>query len=248
MFPSKIAMPRPRSPLSFLAAVLALGAVTASAQNAPATAAPKPDDTTLVPVFTPSAAVPAMPTATVREDDHGDKRRIQSSELNDAVINSVPKYAPPKPVAPKAEEDPTAAKDSDQPKNGVIRLPKYVVHDQTPPIFTKKDVLTQAGRDDLAMKQYIIDTNGMPTFAAFMAKQLFQSNAAQQYADAERASNISSLRSSANAAAAGGDADEAKLIRDQTNDTYLRRSDWVPIGSSVKTSSSPGGAGGGNGQ
>ncbi len=241
-------MPRPRPSLFLLTAAFALAATAAAAQNAAAPAAPKPDDTTLVPVFTPSAAAPVIPTATVQEDDHGDKRRIQSTELNDAVINSVPKYAPPKPAAPKAEDDPTAAKDPNKPKNGVIRLPRYVVHDTTPPIFTNKDILTQAGRDDLAMKQYIIDTNGMPTFAAFMAKQLFQSNAAQQYADAERASNISSLRSSANAAAAGGDADEAKLIRDQTNDTYIRRSDWAPIGSSVKTASSPGDAGGGNGQ
>jgi hypothetical protein len=237
-------MPRPGISFPLVTAALVLSAVAARAQNAAATAAPKPDDTTLVPVFTPAAAAPVIPTATVREDDHGDRRRIQSSELNDAVISSIPKYAPPKPVAPKAD-DPA---DADKPKNGIIRLPKYVVHDSTPPIFTKKDVLTPTGRDDLAMKQYIMDTNGMPTFAAYMARQLFQANASQQYADAERASNISSLRTAANAAAAGGDPAESKLIRDQTNDTYLRRSDWAPIGSRTTTSSSPGDAGGGNGQ
>jgi hypothetical protein len=237
-------MPRTLPSLGLVIAALALTAAAAQAQ----TAAAKPDDTTLVPVFTPAAATSSIPTATVREDDHGDKRRIQSSELNDAVISSIPKYSPPKPVVAKADDDPTAAQDPDKPRNGIIRLPKYVVHDSTPPIFTKKDVLTPTGRDDLAMRQYIMDTNGMPTFAAYMAKQLFQANASQQYADAERASNISSLRSDANAAALSGDMAESKFIREQSNDTYLRRSDWGPIGSSTKTASSPGDAGGGNGQ
>ena len=98
------------------------------------------------------------------------------------------------------------------------------------------------------MKQYIIDTKDMPTLAAALSKQLFQDNAAQQYSDAERASNISSLRSDASAAAIDGDAAESSFIREQSNDTYLRRSDWAPIGSRVKTSSSPAAAGGGNGQ
>ena len=41
---------------------------------------------------------------------------------------------------------------------------------------------------------------------------------------------------------------ESSFIRQQSNDTYLRRSDWAPIGSSTTTSSSMGAAGGGNGQ
>ncbi len=232
-------MPRLRTSFALLTATFALAA---HAQTAAAPAAP-PDDTASSPVFTPHAAAAPVIQAPATDDDHGDPRRIQSSELSSALMNSIPKYSPVKPEPPKP-----AAQAADQPKNGVVRLPKYVVHDQAPPVFTKKDVMTDEERKELAMKQYIIDTKDMPTLAAFMSRALFQDNASQQYADAERASNISSLRSDASAAAVGGDKAESDFIRAQSNDTYLRRSDWAPIGSSTKTSSSMGDAGGGNGQ
>jgi hypothetical protein len=236
-------MPRPRTSFALLTATFALAALAARAQTAAAPAA-APDDTANSPVFTPQAAAPVI-KAPVMDDDHGDPRRIQSSELSSALMSSMPKYSPPKPEPPKPEVSPA---DQPQPKNGVVRLPKYVVHDQAPPIFTKKDVMTDEERKQLAMKQYIIDTKDMPTLAAYMSDMLFQDNASQQYADAERASNISSLRSDASAAAVSGDRAESDFIRAQSNDTYLRRSDWAPIGSRTTTSSSAGEAGGGNGQ
>jgi hypothetical protein len=235
-------MPRLRTTFALLTGTFALAALTARAQSTPAPATP-PDDTASSPVFTPQAAAPVI-KAPVMEDDHGDPRRIQSSELSSALMSSIPKYSPPKPEPPKPDVSPA----DQQPKNGVVRLPKYVVHDQAPPIFTKKDVMTDEERKQLAMKQYIIDTKDMPTLAAYMSDMLFQDNASQQYADAERASNISSLRSDASAARISGDGAESDFIRAQSNDTYLRRSDWAPIGSSTKTSSSMGDAGGGNGQ
>ena len=232
----------PRSPVTSVlcSALFALAAVAARAQTAAA-----PDDTASSPVFTPQAAASPVITAPspAQEDDHGDTRRIKSSELSGALMSSMPKYSPPKPEAPKPE-----APAADQPKNGVVRLPKYVVRDAPPPIFTKKGIMTDAERKEAAMKQYIIDTKDMPTLAAFMSQTLFQANASQQYADAERASNISSLRSDASSARISGDGAESDFIRQQSNDTYLRRSDWAPIGSGTKTSSSAGDSGGGNGQ
>jgi hypothetical protein len=241
-------MPRTRSSFALLTAALALAAPAAWAQSAAAPAVP--DDTAGSPIFAPKpAGTPAPAVARANDDDHGDPRRIQSSELNDALVNSLPKYAPPKPVVAKPDAEQADLRDTDKPKNGIIRLPKYVVQESAPPpIFTKKDVLTEQGRRDLAMRQYIIDTKDMPGFAAGLSNLLFQDNAAQQYADAERSSNISSLRSDATAAAVGGDAAESSFIREQSDDTYLRRADWAPIGSSTKTSSSGGDVGGGNGQ
>ena len=239
-------MPRTRTSFAFLIAALAAAVISVRAQSAATTPAPPavPDEAGS-PVFTPQAPAP-LPEVKIShadEDDHGNPRRIHSAELSDALVNSMPKYTPAKPAPPKP-----AAETDDTPKNGVVRLPKYVVHDSTPPIFTKKDVMTEQERKEEAMRQYIIDTKDMPGFAAAMSKFLFQDNASQQYADAERASNIASLRSDASAAAVGGDAAESNFIRQQSNDTYLRRSDWAPIGSRTTTSSSPGDAGGGNGQ
>jgi len=247
-------MHRARPTSVLVTAALALAAIGAKAQSAApsatsASAAPA-SDTANSPVFTPppAAPLPALKAPASDDDDHGDPRRIQSAELANALVNSLPHYDPPKPVALKTEEPEADLRDADKPKNGIVRLPKYVVHATPPPIFTEKDVMTEKARKELAMKQYIIDTKDMPSFAAAMAQLLFQANASQQYADAERLGNIASLSSDASAAALSGDKAESDFIRAQSNDTYLRRTDWAPIGSGLTTSSSPGPNGGGDGR
>ncbi len=216
-------MPRPPSPF-LLSLLVGLAATAAMAQtDAPATAAGPAADAKTSPVFTPSAAVEPPPAIHLppADDDHGDTRRIQSSELSSALVESMPKYNPPKPVAPPAE-----AAEADKPKNGIVRLPKYVVRDRRPQIFTDKDVLTEQGKKDAAMKAYVMDLNGANPYVAGGARLLFQSYADQQYADAERASNLSSLKSDASLSAVGGDKAESDFIKAQSNDTYMRHQDW----------------------
>ncbi len=226
-----------RNPTSFslLGALICLAGAPARGQSP----APAPADSS--PVFT--AAKPSPPATPPADDDHGDTRRIKSDELAGALASAMPKYDPPKPAKPEADQQ-----DADKPKNGIIRLPKYIVRDAKPPVFTEKDLLTEKGQEDLAMKRYIIDTGSMPWLAAGVSKLLFQANADQQYADAERASDMSSLRNAASAAAAGGDRAESDFIRKASNDTFMRRSDWAPIPAHTATSSTPGENGGGNGQ
>ena len=216
-------MPRPSSPF-LLSLLLGLAATAASAQtdSAPTGSGPAADTKTS-PVFTPAAATePPVVRLPPVQDEHGDTRRIQSSELSTALVESMPKYDPPKPVAPKPD-----AADTDKPKNGIVRLPKYVVRDRRPQIFTDKDVMTEQAKKDAAMKAYVMDLSGANPYVAGGARILFQSYADQQYADAERASNISSLKADASLSAAGGDKAESDFIKSQSNDTYMRHQDWA---------------------
>jgi hypothetical protein len=222
-------MPRPPSIflLSFLVGLAAPAAWAQTEARAPATTAttvsPAADATTS-PVFTPSAAVEPPPPIHLppANDDHGDTRRIQSSELSTALVDSMPKFDPPKPDAAKP-----AAAEPDKPKNGIVRLPKYVVRDRRPQIFTDKDVLTEQGKKDAAMRTYLMNLDGANPYVAGGARILFQSYADQQYADAERAGNISTLQSDASLSSVGGDKGESDFIKAQSNDTYMRHQDWT---------------------
>jgi hypothetical protein len=213
--------------LSLLLAALGLGALTAAAQSTDATANPPgpagASQALGVPppgVFTASGQVVPTPAAPPAGDEHGDRRQIQSSELTDALTSDLPKYAPPaKPNSPEPE-----AGDADKPKNGVVRLPQYVVREPKSPVFTERESMTKQGLDDLAMKRYLgLDPSKMNSpLAAAITRVLFQSYATQEYADAERLSNISDLNSTAAAMARGGDKAESDYIKRASDDTYAR--------------------------
>jgi hypothetical protein len=213
--------------LPLLLAALGLGALTAAAQSTDAAATSNPpgpagaSQAMGVPppvVFTASGQVVPTPAAPPAEDEHGDRRHIQSSELTDALTSDMPKYAPPpKPTEPEASA-------TDKPKNGVVRLPQYVVREPKSPVFTERESMTKQGLNDLAMKRYLgLDPSKMNSpLAAAITRVLFQSYASQEYADAERLSNISDLNSTAAAMARGGDTAESDYIKRASDDTYAR--------------------------
>ncbi len=68
------------------------------------------------------------------------RTRVVSNEVAAALAAGMPKYDPPKPVEPKAEEDLPDLRESDKPRNGIIRLPDYVVREKKPPVFNQADV------------------------------------------------------------------------------------------------------------
>jgi hypothetical protein len=212
-------MPTIPPSLPLLVAALGLGALTASAQTAPA--APAPAAAAPSPVFAPGASLETpVPVAPPVEDNHGDQRHIQSAELADALTSTMPKYSPP----PKPSETEADLRDTDKPKNGIIRLPQYVVREPKSPVFTERESLTRQGLNDLAMKRYLgIDPSKMNSpLAAAVTRLLFQSYASQQYADAARLGNISDLNSTAAAMARGGDTAESDYIKRASDDTFAR--------------------------
>src|SRR6185312_2365529 len=168
-------MIRPLLPLLLPCAVFALGGARLAAQpgnNAepiPAqnsadqldaqqqAADAKPDSNTKV--FTSSKVghdLP-LPAEAPQADYHGDPPRIQSNEISGALVNSLPKYAPPAPAAAKpAEAEP-------QPRNGIIRLKKVVVREEKPPVFTEKQLYSPKSLGDIEIQRYTgLDPAKMP--------------------------------------------------------------------------------------
>jgi len=234
-------MIRPLLPLLLPCAVFALGGARLAAQpgnNAepiPAqnsadqldaqqqAADAKPDSNTKV--FTSSKVghdLP-LPAEAPQADYHGDPPRIQSNEISGALVNSLPKYAPPAPAAAKpAEAEP-------QPRNGIIRLKKVVVREEKPPVFTEKQLYSPKSLGDIEIQRYTgLDPAKMPGVAAPITRFMFSDYAKQMQADADRQQTISDSSDMARAAALSGGPGESEYIKRVSTDTYMRDNDNTP--------------------
>jgi hypothetical protein len=209
-------MPRPfRLPL--LMAMFALGLPAPAADPAPATPrAPEPTvftdpakaTTTADPVATPTPARP-------RRD------RVMSDDLAATLSVGMPKYSPPKPVEKKPVDVPADIREADKPKNGIIRLPDYVVREARPPVFQEKDLATTERKADLGMKR-----NAGLNIGPFSS--LNRPIALAMYQEQERLDNMSELADDVRTARRVGDKTTADFISKQSQDTYLRRGDFAP--------------------
>ncbi len=163
-----------------------------------------------------SAAAPAAPLP-----------RHVSSETAAMLDASMPKYEPPAPVKTVAVPETETAKDDegderefDKPKNGIIRLPKFVVRPQTPAIFTERDLYTKEGLAGIALHRYAGLNLGGP-FAGMNAPI-----ALQMYQEDMRLQHMSDLTDTARTMSRGGDAGESSYILRQSQDTYARPMDF----------------------
>lgn len=87
------------------------------------------------------------------QEDTSDRTRAVSDNLAAALADTMPKYNPPDPEAEKARK---ARQElfADEPKNGIVRLPTVVVEGERPPIFTEREVNTDKGLQQIAVKRY----------------------------------------------------------------------------------------------
>ncbi|HEY0945423.1 MAG TPA: hypothetical protein VGD81_09145 [Opitutaceae bacterium] len=142
----------------------------------------------------------------------------------------MPKYNPPQPKKAEAEEDADAEAPvaPDQPKNKIIRLPKVIVEGQRPPVFTEREVNTQKGLAELAVKRYFNETGlALNRFRLPLIGMTKEQYAMMLYQEDERLrqlgeaqENVSILRQTNPAAA-----DE---LQDDVNATFIRKSDFTP--------------------
>ena len=77
--------------------------------------------------------------------------RAVSPETAAKLAAVAPKFVPPTP----AEEKPAAdLRDTDKPKNGIIRLPAYLVREPKMRELKQRELLTPKGKLDLALKRH----------------------------------------------------------------------------------------------
>jgi hypothetical protein len=182
--------------------MVALGLAAQSATAQTATPLPKSTDE-------PVSSSQPPPTAHKRE-------RAISSEVAASLAAAMPKYNPPKPAPPpKPIEEQPDLRETDKPKNGIVRLPNYVVRDAKPPVFRERDINTQQGMANIAMKKYSTEASrALNRFTIPIFGQTQEQRALAQYAEDERLKNIGELNDAAAMVSARDKAEGAYIKRD----------------------------------
>lgn len=165
-----------------------------------------------------------------------------SSGLASTIQASLPKYQPPPPPPPPepeehaAEASPDGATEgemgtSDQPKNKIIRLPRYVVQADRPPVFKESEVYTKSGLGKLAAARYLssLDRNVLNRFTLPIIGITPEQRALMMYQENERLENISDLNNDARSALLSGDKAGAEAIKKERDNAFLRSGgmDWT---------------------
>jgi len=170
------------------------------------------------PAAEPVKAAPAVePAPTPARPRHA---RVMSDEVAASLATGMPKYNPPKPVEPKADEDLPDLRETDQPRNRIIRLPKYVVKEPRPPVFNERDLHTKSGMADLAMRR-----NAGLKFGDLGG--LNQPIGLMMYQEQERLDNMANLADDAKTAKRAGDTAASDYIMRESTRAYFRPSDFA---------------------
>lgn len=207
-------------------------AVTARAQQPAGT----------VPANQPAVAQPAEAAATPAT---APVYHNYSQHIGAILAASAPKYTP----APKTDAatdpalTPTLARD--KPSNGIVRLPDYVVRDGKLP--TPEEVRTRKETARIAMNRYLGPSDGFDRgfLNAFTIADLWrkipligqilpcpipsisnEDRAMIMYEEDERLRKMKDLMSLAALAKQSGDAELARKIEHETNDTFRRYAPW----------------------
>jgi hypothetical protein len=170
----------------------------------------------------PAAATPEKTAPLTTPPPPAKRDRPVSSGVASALAASMPKYNPPPKPAPVAVDG--AARDVDNPKDGIIRLPKYTVQEKKPPVFRERDIYTTGGLADLAKNRYLTATDRMlnrVTLPLFGTSQ--EARAMAMFAEEERLHNMSDLKDTAKDISRT-DPNDGAYIKRVTDQTYMRDS------------------------
>ena len=150
----------------------------------------------------------------------GKRERPYSSSVAAALASTMPKYNPP--PKPKPEDESVDLREVDKPKNGIIRLPRYTVQEQKPPVFRERDIYTAHGLSDLAKRRYLTPTYRLlnSVYIPFFTASPEQ-HAMQMYQEDERLQNIADLSDNARDVGKANPSDGVYIKR-LTDQTYMR--------------------------
>lgn len=204
----------------------------------------------------PAAAI-AAPAAASSEAGGGNIETLVptsrvSSGVASAITAGLPKYQAPKPPEPAPTPQPQRRRDpgeeeieeaggdesanpaqmaSDQPRNKIIRLPKYVVEADRPPIFKEREILTKQALAELAVRRYLsrFDSKVLNRFTLPIIGVSPEARAMAMYEEDVRLENISELKDAAESARRAGDRSGSNYILKETDRTFLRSGgmDWT---------------------
>jgi hypothetical protein len=170
---------------------------------------------------------PGLPADNPKPPETPKRVRAISPEVAKQLSAMTPKYNPaaPKPV-PKPEEELPDLRETDKPKNGIIRLPKYVVQEARPVVLSERAVNTKQGLADLAVRRYMSEADrALNRFTLPLFGTSMQDRALLMYGEDERLQNMAELNDNA-ATAAKSDPAAGAYIRREAEKTFMRTSDF----------------------
>lgn len=156
------------------------------------------------------------------QEDTSERTRAVSDGLAAALADTMPKYNPPDPEAEKARK---AREElfATEPKNGIVRLPTVVVEGERPPIFSEREVNTDKGLEQIAVKRYFGDAaQALNTVAIPLFGKSNEAVAMQMWEEDERLRQISDYNERADMEEALGDDEKAKETRRLIQETTAR--------------------------
>jgi hypothetical protein len=156
------------------------------------------------------------------------KKRVISPEIAAQLQAATPKYTPPPPERErKSEQELVDLREIDRPRNQIIRLPDYIVREPRPPVLNERDVHTQKGLTDIAVRRYISETDrAMNRFTLPLFGTSAEKRALAMYEEDERLRNMADLADNA-AMVSTSDRAAGTYIKREAQKTYLRNNDFV---------------------
>jgi hypothetical protein len=153
--------------------------------------------------------------------------RPVSTEVASRLSAAIPKFVPPPPAPePKPEEEQPDLRDIDKPKNGIVRLPKYIVQEAKPPVLDERAVHTEKGLTDIAVRRYISEVDrAMNRFHLPIVGSSYEKRALERYAEDERLKNMSDMADAGRTAAKSDPAQGSYILR-EARDAFMRTSDF----------------------
>ncbi|MBT5902514.1 MAG: hypothetical protein HOH58_10445 [Opitutaceae bacterium] len=169
------------------------------------------------------------PVSLWAQEDTSDRTRVVSDNLAAALADTMPKYNPPPPKPKKTEEELAYGK----PKNGIVRLPQVVVEGRRPPIFSERQVNTDKGLQQIAVKRYFsgaaqaLNKKHIPIIG-----QSNEAVAMQMWEEDERLRLITEFNDRADTLEALGDEEKSDEAREMIQDLTARQS-YLPAPSAL---------------
>ena len=152
--------------------------------------------------------------------------RPVSKEISSALSFGIKYLAPPPPPQPAEEAD---LRDSDKSHTDIILLPKYVVAEKRPPVFTERHLYSDEMLQRLAYQRYfgafsrkVLNKYRLPiNFGSDLTPETY---ALMCYEAEDRQRNLTDMANKVVLYQLSGDATSADELKDDTQRTFMRRS------------------------
>lgn len=155
------------------------------------------------------------------------RARALSPTISAALTEGLPKFNPPAKTAAAKSADSDDGVDEDlfadlpKPKNGIVRLPRVVVEGNRPPVFSEREIHTDKGLADLAVKRYftsqtVLALNRFRLPLVGMGKEAY---AMMLWQEDERLRLLEEYGDAADMTEAAGDEQRARELRDLLDET-----------------------------